>query len=816
LDVFPIVPEGAQKVSRYAAASIDGLRDDDEIRSGTSPVQPDTDGDGVGDGLERYLGTDPLQAASVPLSYFGFNPNDDGQLRLVGWTDQTTFALVRLGTHVPVEKGTLDRFQTTTVDMRNVRYFRLLTSAPLLATLGYQGCCNVGGSFFYPALDGKRLVGRAFLVQIPVLSDSNEFLILAHEASDVTIRDTAGQVVLQRSLPLHGFFVTRGASLGTGGGYQITATGDIALMSNAIDGFTAVPAADGSDVGTTFLFGTRAFGTGALALFAYADAVVSGSDLETGRPLFTRTLTAGEFAYLSGYGDTKMKVVSTGRIGVWAGATEGGDAIDFLGDDVALHTGEAGREFYVHSQSQGAVLFVTQNDTTVTIDGVATLLQAGQVHTLPAGALYHVVADKPMLVQTIGGNALNNWAMALRLVIDDRDRDGLADTEEVARGTDPTQPDTDGDGLRDGFEAAHGFDPLTPGEASQDPAGDGLDNQVEQTVQTDPTNRDTDRDGLSDGEEQTLGTDPRHPDTDRGGRTDGVEALMDGTNPTDPQDDQLPPIISRAEMGANQQLNDESYVEVSFANGFTFPFYGTTYTRVFVESNGRLTFTAGVPTYEVTPENFITQPQIALFFSDLDPGVDKPTDVRNVFVRQLADRVVVTYHRTPQYPNTGANTAQVTLYSDGRIVFAYLGMTTTDALIGVSPGAASTLRDVNLTIGQWSTQRTEALFEYLTGNFDLDWHFVVFTPNTAGGYDVEVLPFPDTDGDGMFNGFEIFYGFDPFDAADGDADPDGDGLDNLEEQWALTDPHRSDSDGDGLNDGEEVHTVGSDPNDIRN
>jgi len=46
----------------------------------------------------------------------------------------------------------------------------------------------------------------------------------------------------------------------------------------------------------------------------------------------------------------------------------------------------------------------------------------------------------------------------------------------------------------------------------------------------------------------------------------------------------------------------------------------------------------------------------------------------------------------------------------------------------------------------------------------------------------------DTDGDGMKNGFESDYGFDPMNPLDGDLDLDGDGFSNLEESQGETDP----------------------------
>ncbi|NQD80549.1 hypothetical protein HP436_10205, partial [Pseudomonas sp. CrR14] len=71
----------------------------------------------------------------------------------------------------------------------------------------------------------------------------------------------------------------------------------------------------------------------------------------------------------------------------------------------------------------------------------------------------------------------------------------------------------------------------------------------------------------------------------------------------------------------------------------------------------------------------------------------------------------------------------------------------------------------------------------------------------------------DTDGDGLWDGFELYSGFDPLTAEPGvaAADPDEDGLSNLEEQQAGSDPHSADSDGDGLSDYDEVNQYGTDP-----
>ncbi|AKF83077.1 cell envelope biogenesis protein OmpA [Myxococcus fulvus 124B02] len=104
------------------------------------------------------------------------------------------------------------------------------------------------------------------------------------------------------------------------------------------------------------------------------------------------------------------------------------------------------------------------------------------------------------------------WTIGL-----DSDGDGLTDSDEIARGTDPNNPDTDGDGISDGVEVnVGGTDPLDD-DSDDDGVLDGNEDKDHDGIvdpdETDPNKADTDGDGLQDGTELGI-TEPQGTDTD--------------------------------------------------------------------------------------------------------------------------------------------------------------------------------------------------------------------------------------------------------------------------------------------------------------
>jgi hypothetical protein len=128
---------------------------------------------------------------------------------------------------------------------------------------------------------------------------------------------------------------------------------------------------------------------------------------------------------------------------------------------------------------------------------------------------------------------------------------------------------------------------------------------------------------------------------------------------------------------------DDGYRELELI-GAQFPFFGTYYDRIFVGTNGYVTFTAGDTGDRPSVSALTTElPRIAPLWADLNF-----TNSGAVYYDRFQGRHVFTWNDSPQAQFSGASTFQLVLYDDGRIAFVYKKVKARSSLIGISPGSS--------------------------------------------------------------------------------------------------------------------------------
>ncbi|MEE8522766.1 MAG: Ig-like domain-containing protein, partial [Thermoanaerobaculia bacterium] len=476
----------------------------------------------------------------------------------------------------------------------------------------------------------------------------------------------------------------------------------------------------------------------------------------------------------------------------------------------------------------------------------------------------------------------------------DSDDDGLADGDEVhVHGTDPLAADSDGDGMADGYEVDRGFDPGDPADGALDPDADGLTNSGEFQAGSDPFDPDTDDDTLSDGDEVFVhGTDPTLLDTDGGGRNDAQE-IGEGTDPLDPSDDlvQFPTTLVDG-GGFPWYLDSGGVVLAGLNDAFRSPsFLPRVDGRLACCAEGAIPEDGGRELSLERRQVSTEEPQLFHSRKVFVPAADafirylEIIDNESALAKEVAVRVDARVGTGVLTQLVALSTGAPTLTARDRwlitddedlsgspaVAFIWAGATTRllpSRLFTSAPGdddfqsvftftVPAGERRILMHFGVQAIEqasaiaRAEALSAGEAGalaglapveqaqivNFfafpDADLDRLADADEAALGTDAFD---PDSDGDGLRDGFEVEFGFDPLAFDDPDADPDGDGLSNFDEQDALGDPGDPDtdgdglldgdevangaeaalpdSDGDGLLDGEEVHLYGTDPADV--
>lgn len=172
-------------------------------------------------------------------------------------------------------------------------------------------------------------------------------------------------------------------------------------------------------------------------------------------------------------------------------------------------------------------------------------------------------------------------------------------------------------------------------------------------------------------------------------------------------------------------LGDDATVQVALP--FAFPYQGSNWTSVFVNSNGNLTFGSGDTDFsESVSELLNDQPRIAALWDDLAPN-----NGGTVSVAFGASSVTVNFVGVPEFVATGANTFSISLHADGTVGIVYGVVSALDGIVGVTQGGgAANPGETNLSAGgPFSAVGTT--YEQFTGAadpFDLDGASLTFDP----------------------------------------------------------------------------------------
>lgn len=186
---------------------------------------------------------------------------------------------------------------------------------------------------------------------------------------------------------------------------------------------------------------------------------------------------------------------------------------------------------------------------------------------------------------------------------------------------------------------------------------------------------------------------------------------------------------------------DDDYLGVAFTQGFTFNFYGATYSSIFLNTNGGFTFRAGNWDYDVAATG-VLQPGVAIFWGDLNAaawGAD--TRANQMTHEQFTDKFVITYTQVQDNDDSAwNNTATVTLSPDGTIVINYGTVLSTDILVGIFDGTHADNRYMSVQSSYSDYQTTGTgiiLFDYwgLGPDYagELDYRTIVFLSEAGGG-----------------------------------------------------------------------------------
>jgi hypothetical protein len=173
----------------------------------------------------------------------------------------------------------------------------------------------------------------------------------------------------------------------------------------------------------------------------------------------------------------------------------------------------------------------------------------------------------------------------------------------------------------------------------------------------------------------------------------------------------------RSPLGTRLTLQDDDTSE--FTVPFGFPFFGTSQTRAFVNSDGNITFgESDTASSDRSVSRFLTgPPRVAPFFADLDPS----TGTGRVFLQASSDATTVTWCGVRGFEATQTVTVQAALLPDGSVEVHFgSGIGLRSAVVGLSPGRTGQFQPVDLSASGPTAGGANAVGERFSSESDID------------------------------------------------------------------------------------------------
>jgi hypothetical protein len=173
----------------------------------------------------------------------------------------------------------------------------------------------------------------------------------------------------------------------------------------------------------------------------------------------------------------------------------------------------------------------------------------------------------------------------------------------------------------------------------------------------------------------------------------------------------------RSPLGTRLTLTDDDASE--FTVPFGFPFFGTSQTKAFVNSDGNITFgDSDTASWARSVSRFLTgPPRVAPFFADLDPS----TGNGRVYVNAASDATTVTWCGVRGFDVSQTVTVQAVLLPDGAVEVHFgTGIGLRSAVVGLSPGRTGQFQPVDLSTAGTLSGGSSAVGERFSAESDID------------------------------------------------------------------------------------------------